>query len=40
MIDAHFKNQPYTDKLAEHDPLDTGAGVLSPGRPDARAGGS
>ncbi|TDW98241.1 class I SAM-dependent methyltransferase [Kribbella sp. VKM Ac-2566] len=23
MIDAHFKNQPYTDKLAEHDPLDT-----------------
>ncbi|WP_350279126.1 methyltransferase domain-containing protein [Kribbella sp. HUAS MG21] len=23
MIDAHFKNQPYTDKLAQHDPLDT-----------------
>ncbi|MFB6726836.1 class I SAM-dependent methyltransferase [Kribbella sp. NPDC056345] len=23
MIDAHFKSQPYSDKLAEHDPLDT-----------------
>lgn len=23
MIDAHFKTQPYTGKLAEHDPLDT-----------------
>ncbi|MFD7161058.1 class I SAM-dependent methyltransferase [Kribbella sp. NPDC059898] len=23
MIDAHFKGQPYSDKLAEHDPLDT-----------------
>jgi ubiquinone/menaquinone biosynthesis C-methylase UbiE len=23
MIDAHFKSQPYSDKLADHDPLDT-----------------
>ncbi|TDO51500.1 methyltransferase family protein [Kribbella sp. VKM Ac-2527] len=23
VIDAHFKSQPYTDKLADHDPLDT-----------------
>jgi SAM-dependent methyltransferase len=23
MIDAHFKSQPYSDRLAEHDPLDT-----------------
>jgi ubiquinone/menaquinone biosynthesis C-methylase UbiE len=23
MIDAHFKSQPYSDKLAEHNPLDT-----------------
>ncbi|TDO57357.1 hypothetical protein EV651_11181 [Kribbella sp. VKM Ac-2571] len=40
MIDAHFKNQLYTDKLAEQDLLAAGPGVLSLGRPDARVGGS